>query len=124
MKPSKIGSSFVSGTEVQTVTQETFDQLVLNGTGPIAVEFMSYSCEHCRAMEPVLEKVAEMVKSKGTIFKVNIAVDPELGDRCGVRATPTFVMFLNGNIVGRSEGPSPTVSSIMTAVAQPFRATP
>jgi len=103
------------------VTGDTFDQMVLEGRGPIAVEFMSYSCEHCRAMEPVIDQVAEMVKSKGTIFKVNIATDPELGDRCGVRATPTLVMFLDGKKVGQAEGPSPSVASVLTAVSQPFR---
>ena len=108
--------------KLRVVTASTFEELVLNGGGPIVVEFMSYGCEHCRAIEPVLEQVAEIVKSKGRIFKVNVALDRELGDRYGVRATPTLVMFLNGNQVGQIEGPQPTVASVLTAVAQPFRA--
>lgn len=103
------------------VTSATFDDLVLHGEGPIAVEFMSYSCEYCRAIEPVIEQVAEMVSSKEKIFQVNIATDPELGDRFEVQGTPTLTMFLNGEKVGQVDGVQPTVSSVLAAVAQPFR---
>ena len=63
-----------------------------------------------------------MVKAKGKIYRVNVAVDPELGDRYAVKSTPTLVMFMNGRQVGKVEGPRPTVASVLTAVAQPFRA--
>ena len=84
------------------------------------VEFMSYGCAHCRAIEPVLENVAEMVKSKEKIFRVNTAVEEDLADTYSILGTPTFIMFLNGKEVGRVEGPQPTVSSVLTAVTQPF----
>ena len=105
---------------IQTVTSSTFTRLVLEAEGPIAVEFMSYGCAHCRAIEPVLEQVAEMVKPRERIFRVNIAVEQELADSYQIQGTPTLVMFLNQNEVGRVEGPSPTLSSVLTAVTQPF----
>ena len=121
MKKFQLCSESASGDVIPTVTTDTFELLVLNGDGPIAVEFMSYSCEHCRAMETILERVAAMVKSKEKVFKVNIVTDRELGDHYGIQATPTLIMFLNGKKVGLVEGPRPTVSSILTAVTQPFR---
>ena len=105
---------------IQTVTSSTFTRLVLEAEGPIAVEFMSYGCAHCRAIEPVLEQVAEMVKPRERIFRVNIAVEQELADSYQIQGTPTLVMFLKQKEVGRIEGPSPTVSSILAAVTQPF----
>jgi thioredoxin 1 len=81
---------------------------------------MSYGCVHCRAMEPVLQQVAEMLKSKEQIFRVNTAVEQELADSYQVQGTPTLVMFLQGREVGRLEGPPPTVESILAAVTQPF----
>ena len=110
----------VSSDRIRTVTSGTFNALVLEGEGPIVVEFMSYGCAHCRAIEPVLQQVAEMVESKEKIFRVNIAVEQELADSYQIRGTPTFIMFLNGTEVGRVEGPPPTVSSVLTAVTQPF----
>jgi thioredoxin 1 len=105
---------------IQTVTASTFTRLVLEAEGPIVVEFMSYGCAHCRAIEPVLEQVAKMIEPREKIFRVNIAVEQELAVSYQIQGTPTLVMFLNQNEVGRVEGPSPTVSSVLTAVTQPF----
>jgi thioredoxin len=110
----------MSSDHIGTVTSGTFSASVLEAKGPIAVEFMSYGCVHCREMEPVLQQVAEMVKSKGKIFRVNTADDQELTDSYQVEGTPTLVMFLNGKEVGRAEGPPPKVSSVLTAVTHPF----
>ncbi len=110
----------LSSDKITTVTASTFARLVLEAAGPIAVEFMSYGCAHCRAIEPVLEQVAEMVGAQEKIFRVNIAVEQELAGSYQIQGTPTLIMFLNQNEVGRVEGPSPTVSSVLTAVTQPF----
>ncbi len=110
----------MSSDHIRTVTSGTFNAWVLEAKGPIAVEFMSYGCVHCREMEPVLQQVAEMVKSKGTIFRVNTADDQELTDSYQIEGTPTLVMFLNGKEVGRAEGTPPTVSSLLTALTHPF----
>ena len=105
---------------IRTVTASTFDRLVLKGEGPIVVEFMSYGCAHCGVIEPDLQQVAEMVESTEKIFRVNIAIEQELAGTYQIQGTPSLIMFLDGNEVGRVEGPSPTVSSVLTAVTQPF----
>jgi thioredoxin 1 len=105
---------------IRTVTASTFDRLVLTGEGPIVVEFMSYGCAHCGVIEPDLQQVAEIVESTEKMFRVNIAVDGELADLYEIRGTPTLIMFLNGAVVGRDEGPSPDVSNILAAVSQPY----
>jgi thioredoxin 1 len=111
----------VSDDKIRTVTSGTFNQFVLEGDGPIAVEFMSYGCSYCRELEPIMQQVAEMVESKGEIFRVNIAVEQELANTYEIQSTPTLVMFLNGKNVGTVEGPNPTVPSVMTAITHPFR---
>jgi thioredoxin 1 len=106
--------------KIQTVTSGAFTRLILGAEEPIAVEFMSYGCAHCRSIEPILEQVAKMVEPRERIFRVNIAVEQELARSYQIQGTPTLVMFLNQNEVGRVEGPSPTVSSVLTAVTEPF----
>lgn len=108
------------GDELLTVDSSTFNAEVLECAGPIAVEFMSYGCSFCRTIEPVVRKVAEMVRSKEKIVRINIGQDQDLADKYRVEATPSFLMFLNGKLVGRIEGPSPTVASVLTAVTHPF----
>jgi thioredoxin 1 len=110
----------LSHDKIQTVTAATFPRQVLEAKGPIVVEFMSYGCEHCRAIEPVLEQVAKMVGPREKIFRVNIALEQGLADSYQIQGTPTLVMFLNQSEIGRVEGPSPTVSSVLAAVTQPY----
>lgn len=106
---------------IRTVTGTTFASLVLEANGPAVVEFMSYGCAHCRELEPVLQQVAEIVELEEQLFRVNIAVEEDLAERYGVAGTPTLIMFLNGQEVGRCEGPRPTLSSLLRAVRHPFQ---
>jgi len=105
---------------IQTVTASAFDRLVLKGDGPIVVEFMSYGCAHCAVIEPDLQQVAQIVAPSEKIFRVNVAVDLELADLYEIQGTPTLIMFLNGEIVGKDEGPSPNVSNLLALVRNPF----
>jgi thioredoxin 1 len=105
---------------IRTVTSADFDTAVLEANEPIAVEFMSYGCVHCRAIEPVLQQVAEMVSPSESIVRVNMAVEPDLAARFGVEGTPTLIMFSHGREVGRSVGPQPDQDSVYDAVTRPF----
>ncbi len=105
---------------VRPVTGETFDALVGTRSGPVDVEFMSYGCEHCRLLEPVLQEVAQTLGSQEAVFRVNIAVDQELAKRYQIEGTPTLVMLLNGEEVGRAVGPDPSVKVLWDTVTRPF----
>jgi thioredoxin-like negative regulator of GroEL len=82
---------------------------------------MSYSCAYCQALEPVLQQVAEEVKTQVKIFRVNIAVEPELASQYRIQATPTLIMFRSGLPIGRLEGPHPHFSTLLAAVMAPFQ---
>ncbi len=105
---------------LQTVDSVSFDRLVLEDSGRMAVEFMSYGCGYCRTIEPIVQRVASMIAAEETVLRVNIAADPELAKRYEITGTPTFVMFLNGSEVGRTEGPAPTQSAVIDAITRPF----
>jgi thioredoxin 1 len=107
---------------IPTVTGDTFDADVLGAAGPIAVEFMSYGCAHCRAMEPVLQAVAADVRGRERVVRVNVGTDQELASTYAIAGTPTFVMFRDAREVGRVEGPHPTRASVLHAITQPFAA--
>ena len=105
---------------IPTLDAAAFEARVLQGHGPIAVEFMSYSCAHCGAMEPVLQQVAETLRSRESIFRVNVAVELDLAATYGIQGTPTLVMFADGQEVGRAEGPDPDARTLLEAVTAPF----
>lgn len=106
---------------IETVTGNGFNASVLQADGPVAVEFMTYGCPHCKTMEPILQHVADMVRNKELIFRVNIAVELELANYYAIKVTPSLIMFLRGQEVGRVEGLRPTVASVLTAVTHPFQ---
>jgi thioredoxin 1 len=110
----------VAANRIQTLDGASFGPMVLDGEGRIAVEFMSYGCGYCRAIEPLLQQVAEMIWQDETIFRVNITADPDLASQYEIGGTPTFVMFLNGEELGRAEGPNPDFASVRDAVTGPF----
>ena len=98
----RVGSRYASEMNISSaplsqpigdVVESTFASLVLRGSGPIVVEFMSYGCSHCRTLEPVIEDVAEKLKSRETFFRVNVGLEQTLADRYGITGTPTFLMF-------------------------------
>lgn len=106
--------------QVQTVTEAKFSRLVLEGSGPIVVGFMSYGSGFCRAIESILQQVADNLHSEQKFIRVNVPVQTGLAGTYGIDGTPTFVMFLNGNEVGRAEGPEATLAGITSIVTQPF----
>jgi len=105
---------------IQTLNGQSFAQLVLGGQGPIAVEFMSYGCGYCRAIEPILQQVARLIEADETVFRVNIEVEPDLAAHYRIGGTPTFVTFLDGRELSRVEGPDPSEAAVMQAVTGPF----
>ena len=112
--------AIVADEAIRTATSATFGALVLNQAGPIAVEFMSYGCAHCRVLEPGLQQAAAMVKSTEKIVRVNVAIDHELAARYDVNVTPTLVMFLDGAPVARAQGPRPHLPSLLAVLTGPF----
>jgi len=112
--------STVAANRIQTLDSTSFGPMVLQAEGRIAVEFMSYGCGYCRAIEPLLQQVAENIAADETIFRVNIAADSDLASAYGISGTPTFIMFLSGRELGRAEGPSPDFASVRDAVTGPF----
>ena len=105
---------------VRTVDGDGFDRCVLQAAGRVAVEFMSYGCGYCRAIEPVVQRVAAMIAGEETVFQVNTAAEPDIAKSYAITGTPTFVMFLGGIEVGRAEGPDPTEAAVTEALTRPF----
>ena len=97
-----------------------FDVLVLQADGPVVVEFMSYSCAHCRAVESTLQHVARQLGQGQPFFRVVVAQEADLAMRYGIEGTPTLVMFQHGAEVGRVEGPPTDAAGLLLAVTQPF----
>lgn len=90
--------------EVIELEQRSWEQAVERSALPVAVMFHSPACQHCRAMEPYFAEFATEFAGRVLFVRVNVMENPWLGERYGVRSTPTFSFFCGGksvqNLVG------------------------
>lgn len=103
---------------IATLSGATFEDLVVQGRGLIAVEFMSYSCSYCAALEPFMQQAAGELKGRVTVFRVNTGTDKDLADIFGIEGTPTIIRFMDGTETGRSQGIKPNLASVIDALTQ------
>lgn len=89
------------------VTDETFDQEVLQAPMPVLVDFWAPWCGPCRAMVPVLEELASKHEGRLKVVKVNIDDHQQHAAQNRVMILPTLVLFKNGQAVDRLQGALP-----------------
>ena len=73
----------------------------------VLVDFFATWCGPCKMLSPVLEGVAEKMKDKVTIVKVDVDRSPDLAAKFGVMSVPTMIMFKNGRQVDAFSGYMP-----------------
>jgi thioredoxin 1 len=81
---------------VIVVTDATFEGEVLAERGTVLVDFGAAWCPPCRALEPIIEAVARERAGSLKVVSIDTDASPESARRCAVRATPTLVVFRDG----------------------------
>lgn len=89
---------------MQNATDITFQELVLDASTPVLVDFWAEWCQPCKAMVPVLEAVAAKYEGRLNVVKVDIDAYPELGAKYGVRGLPTLMVFEGGKMTVMKSG--------------------
>ncbi|MHB8252727.1 MAG: thioredoxin TrxA [Acidiferrobacter sp.] len=86
------------------VTDDTFQEAVLNAAGPVLVDYWAEWCGPCKMIAPVLEEVARDYEGKLTVAKLNIDENPATPPKYGIRGIPTLMLFKNGGIEATKVG--------------------
>jgi len=91
------------------VTSASFEKDVLEASleAPVVVDFWATWCAPCRALAPVLEKLAVEYKGKFTLAKIDTDSNQELAARFGVRGIPNVKAFVGGEMVAEFNGAIP-----------------
>ncbi len=84
------------------LTDKNFNHQTKDKT--VLVDFWAEWCAPCRMMAPVLNEVADELKDKAYVGKVNVEEYQSLAQRYQVRNIPTMILFKNGKEAQRFVG--------------------
>ena len=88
------------------ITQENFQNEVIDSGEPILLDFWARWCGPCRMLAPVLDELEE--EHEGLrIGKIDVDMWPDLAIQFGVDAIPMLVYFKNGKQQGKLVGLQP-----------------
>jgi thioredoxin 1 len=82
--------------EVKVVTDETFEQIVLNSERPIIVDFWATWCGPCRTVAPELEKIAAKYADSLDVVKMDVDANPGVSQALQIMTLPTIAFFRPG----------------------------
>ena len=89
------------------VTDESFEQDVLQAGKPVLVDFWAEWCGPCKQIAPALDQISEEFAGEVTVAKVNIEESPSTPTRYGVRGIPTLMLFKDGQMASMKVGAMP-----------------
>jgi thioredoxin 1 len=94
----------MAGKNVHEFNQDNFDSEVLRSDVPVLVDFTATWCGPCKALAPIVEKVADEFAGKVKVGKLDIDASPEVTRKYGVRSVPTVLVFKGGEKIGQHVG--------------------
>jgi thioredoxin 1 len=89
------------------VTEQSFQEEVLQSDKPVIVDFWAEWCGPCHAVAPVLDRIVDERNGDLKLVKVNIDEQPALSQRYGVQSIPTMILFKDGEPAAAAIGAQP-----------------
>ncbi len=90
-----------------SVSDDNFEEEVIKSAEPVVVDFWAEWCGPCRQIAPALEQIAEEMKGKVKVVKLNVDENPATPTQYRIQAIPTLMIFKDGEAVSRQMGAMP-----------------
>lgn len=93
-------------TEERTLPK-SFDELIQRSSVPVFVDFWADWCGPCHMVAPAIKQLAEEMKDRLTVVKINVDEKPHLAAQYSIQGIPTFMIFHQGQTLARFSGAMP-----------------
>lgn len=107
---------------ITTLTDDNFEDEVLDSDKPVLVDFWATWCGPCRQIAPIVEDLADEFEGRAKVGKVDVDDNPQTAQQYGVRSIPTLLFFKDGEVqetlVGAS-GKKPLKDKLEELAGQP-----
>lgn len=97
----------MAGGAVMELTDQNFEQEVLQSKVPVLVDFWAEWCMPCRMLAPTIEELANEFGAKIKVGKVDTDNNRDVSIKYNISAIPTVMVFQGGQVVQKFVGVSP-----------------
>ncbi len=88
----------------QELNESNFEEQVLKSEQPVLVDFWAPWCGPCQMMGDIINELAEEMKDKCKVYKVNVDESPALAEKYSVMSIPAIKIFKGGQVVKEFTG--------------------
>jgi thioredoxin 1 len=85
--------------EPTSVTDDNFDEEVLQASLPVITDFWADWCGPCHAIAPIIEQIAAEYDGQLKVTRLDVDSNPLTPTLYGIRGIPTLIVFKNGQPV-------------------------
>jgi thioredoxin 1 len=86
------------------LTDDTFEQEVLQSSEPVLVDYWAEWCGPCKMIAPILDEIVGEYGGRLKVAKLNIDENPATPPKYGIRGIPTLMLFKGGNVEATKVG--------------------
>lgn len=84
--------------KLDTFSDGTWDQEVLQSETPVLVDFWAEWCQPCKVLAPTIEALAEEYDGKVKVGKLNVEANSAVSAKYQIRGIPTVLIFKDGEV--------------------------
>lgn len=89
---------------VLTITEENYEQEVLQSDIPVLIDFWASWCAPCRMISPTIAAIAQEMNGRIKVGKINVDEQPNLASSFRVMSIPTLTLSKKGDVIWQTVG--------------------